>query len=38
MYINLPPTEQLFVKYGEHFFDQPVHFINVSTSKEDIKQ
>jgi len=26
------------VKYGEHFFDQQVHVINLGTSKEDMKQ
>jgi hypothetical protein len=36
---QLTPTGWVFVKYcGEHFFDQPVHFINLGTSKEDLKQ
>lgn len=35
---NLPPTGWIFVKYyGEHFVDQPVHCINVGTSKKDVK-
>jgi hypothetical protein len=37
--INLPPAGWIVVKYyGEHFVDQTLHFINLGTSKEDIKQ